>query len=197
MQTTICFVRHGQTNINHLKMIQGRKDHLLNDTGRLQAKETGLYLKEHDSNFDYIYCSPLSRAHETACIIKDLIGFKGEVIKDESFIERDFGDADGQPITEEIFKYIIRDEINNLEKSYEIQKRVSDGVFKLHNRHKGKRILIVAHSHTIKGLLTFIDKNRTFLDPLMNCSMSYFNVIDDENNNSKIIIDKVNITPNN
>lgn len=195
MVTTICFVRHGQTNINHLRMIQGRKDHLLNDTGRLQAKETGIFLKETNEFFDYIYCSPLSRAYETACIIKDILGYDGEVIKDESFIERDFGDADGKPITDEIFKYIINDDINNLEKSYEIQKRVSNGVFKLHNLHKGKRILIVAHSHTIKGLLTFVDKNRTFLDPLMNCSMSYFNVIDD-NNESKIIIDKVNITPN-
>lgn len=197
MTTTICFIRHGQTNINNLKMIQGRKDNLLNDTGRLQAKETGLYLKKHDNNFDYIYCSPLSRAYETACIIKDIIGYTGDIIKDASFIERDFGDAEGQPITDEIFKYIIKDDINNLEKSYEIQKRVSDGVFNLHNKHKGKRILVVAHSHTIKGLLTFVDKKRTFLDPLMNCSMSYFNVIDDENNNSEIIIDKINITPNN
>ena len=145
MVTTICFVRHGQTNINHLRMIQGRKDHLLNDTGRLQAKETGIFLKETNEFFDYIYCSPLSRAYETACIIKDILGYDGEVIKDESFIERDFGDADGKPITDEIFKYIINDDINNLEKSYEIQKRVSNGVFKLHNLHKGKRILIVAH----------------------------------------------------
>ena len=197
MKTTFCLVRHGQTNINHLKKIQGRTDHLLNDTGRLQAKETGLYLKENDNNFDFIYCSPLTRAYETACIIKESIGYKGEVIKDAGFIERDFGDADGQPITDEIFKYIIRDEINNLEKSYEIQKRVSDAVINLHNQHKGKRILVVAHSHTIKGLLTFIDKNRTFLDPLMNCSMSYFDVIDDEFNNAKIYIDRVNITPSN
>ena len=43
--------------------------------------------------------------------------------KDNSFIERDFGDAEGQPITKEIFEYIIRDDIKNLEKSYEIQKR--------------------------------------------------------------------------
>ena len=62
MKTTICLVRHGQTNINHLKKIQGRTDHLLNDTGRLQAKETGLYLKENDNNFDFIYCSPVSLA---------------------------------------------------------------------------------------------------------------------------------------
>ena len=197
METIFCFVRHGQTNVNHSKRIQGRADHLLNDTGRNQAKETGLYLKEHDSNFDYIYCSPLSRAYETACIIKDIIGYKGEIIKDNSFIERDFGDAEGQPITDEIFKYIIKDEINNLEKSYEIQKRVSDRVINLHKQHAGKKILVIAHSHTIKGLLTHIDKSRTFLDPLLNCSMSYFRAVDNKNNNCELIIDKVNINPNN
>ena len=177
METIFCFIRHGQTNVNHSKRIQGREDHLLNDTGRNQAKKTGLFLKQYDSDFDYIYSSPLSRAYETANIIKDLIGYKGEIIKDKSFIERDFGAAEGQPITDEIFKYIIKDEIDNLEKSFEIQKRVSDGVLNLHNKHKGKKILVVAHSHTIKGLLTHIDKNRTFLDPLLNCSMSYFRVI--------------------
>ena len=197
METTFCFIRHGQTNVNHAKRIQGREDHLLNDTGRNQAKETGLYLQKNDYNFDYIYSSPLTRAYETVCIIKDLIGFDKDVIKDKSFIERDFGDAEGQPITDEIFKYIIKDEINNLEKSYEIQKRVSEGVLNLHKQHKGKRILVVAHSHTIKGLLTHIDKKRTFLDPLMNCSMSYFRVIENENNECSLVIDEVNINPNN
>lgn len=190
MKTTICLIRHGQTTVNNLKRIQGRKDNLLNDIGRQQALETGIYLKENDSNWDYIYSSPLSRAYETACIIKDVLGFSNEVIKDESFIERDFGDAEGMPITEEIFKYIIKDDVANLEKSYEIQKRVNDGVLRLCAQHPGKKILIVAHSHAIKGLLTHLDKNRTFLDPLFNCSMSYF--IEE---NGILTIDKVNITP--
>jgi len=190
MKTIICLVRHGQTAVNNSKRIQGREDHLLNDTGRQQALRTGQFLKENDCNWDFIYSSPLSRAYETANIIKEQINYPGEVIKDESFIERDFGDAEGQPITKEIFEYIIRDDVKNLEKSFEIQKRVSDGVLRLCKKHNGKKILIVAHSHAIKGLLTHLDKNRTFLDPLLNCSMSYF--IEE---NGIITIDKVNINP--
>lgn len=190
MKTVVCLIRHGQTAVNNSKMIQGRKDNLLNDTGRLQAKTTGNYLKLNDSNWDFIYSSPLSRAYETACIIKEQIGYKGEVIKDEAFIERDFGDAEGKPITKEIFEYIIRDDVKNLEKSYEIQDRVSKGVLRLCEKHKGKRILIVAHSHAIKGLLTHLDSNRTFLDTLVNCSMSY--IIEE---NGVLTIDRVNITP--
>ncbi len=190
MKTTICLIRHGQTAVNNSKRIQGREDHLLNDTGRLQALKTGLYLKENDKHWDYIYSSPLSRAYETASIIKEQIGYTGEIVKDASFIERDFGDAEGMPITKEIFEYIIRDDVKNLEKSYEIQKRVSDGVLKLCKKHPGKKILIVAHSHAIKGLLTHLDKNRTFLDTLLNCSMSYFS-----EENGLITIDKVNVNP--
>lgn len=193
MKTTICFIRHGQTDVNKSKKIQGRKDYPLNSKGKEQAELTGKYLNIHDNKWDYIYSSPLSRAYETANIIKNIINFKDEVIKNEDFIERDFGIAEDQPITDEIFKYILNDEIDNLEKSYQIQERVSQGVLKLHKKHPGKRILIVAHSHTIKGLLTYLDKNRTFTDPLFNCSMSYFYVNDD----NKIIIDKVNINPDN
>lgn len=193
MKTTICFIRHGQTDVNKSKKIQGRKDYPLNSKGKEQAILTAQYLKKYDSNWDFIYSSPLSRAYETANIIKNIIDFQDDVIKNEDFIERDFGDAEDQPITDEIFKYILSDQINNLEKSYQIQKRVSEGVLKLHKKHPGKRILIIAHSHTIKGLLTYLDKNRTFTDPLFNCSMSYFHVNDD----NEIIIDKVNINPDN
>ena len=81
--TTILFIRHGQTNVNHMHKIQGRQNHLLNDTGRLQAKATGEYLKENDPNWDYIYSSPLDRAYETACIIRDELNLKVDVIKNE------------------------------------------------------------------------------------------------------------------
>jgi broad specificity phosphatase PhoE len=185
-------IRHGQTNVNHLRKIQGRREIPLNDTGRKQAADTANYLKNNDSNWDFIYSSPLSRAFETASIIKNTINFEKDIIIEDSFIERDFGDADGMDITDEIFKYIIADDVPNLEKSFEIQKRVSDGILKVCEKHPNKKILIVAHSHTIKALLTFCDKQRTFLDTLYNCSMTYFTV-----DNNIISIDRTNIMPNN
>ena len=39
MITTICIVRHGQTDRNKAKVIQGRGDFELNQEGRNQAKE--------------------------------------------------------------------------------------------------------------------------------------------------------------
>lgn len=188
--TTILFIRHGQTNVNHMHKIQGRQNHLLNDTGRLQAKVTGEYLKENDSNWDYIYSSPLDRAYETACIIRDELNLKVDVIKNEAFIERDFGKAEGEPITKEIFDLILANNVDNLETSFEIQDRVVSGVLNIASLHPNKKIMIVAHSHTIKALLTYLDRSRLFTDTLYNCSMSYFNV-----QYNTITIDKVNIMP--
>ena len=76
-----------------------------------------------------------------------------------------------------------------MEKSYEIQERMINAVLNLAKEHVGKRILVVSHSHAIKGLLTGLDKNRSFLDQLVNCAINYFLVDGD-----KIIIDKVNIS---
>lgn len=187
---TILFIRHGQTNVNNMHKIQGRQNHLLNDTGRMQAKKTAEYLKEHDPNWDLIYSSPLDRAYETANIIKDTLRLKTDVIKCDSFIERDFGAAEGEPITKEIFDLILANNVKDLESSFEVQDRVVNGVLKLATIHPNKRIMIVAHSHTIKALLTYIDRTRLFTDTLYNCSMSYFNV-----KYNTITIDKVNIIP--
>ena len=42
--TTICLVRHGETDWNRLGKYQGREDVPLNDTGRDQARVTGRFL---------------------------------------------------------------------------------------------------------------------------------------------------------
>ena len=59
-------VRHGQTQYNVERRLQGQLDIPLDDTGRRQAKELALQLKESGMRFDSLYCSRLSRARETA-----------------------------------------------------------------------------------------------------------------------------------
>lgn len=63
----IYFVRHGQTEWNLKKRIQGRADKPLNEQGKQQAIETRQNLISKD--IDLIICSPLLRAVETAEII--------------------------------------------------------------------------------------------------------------------------------
>src|SRR5690606_32679256 len=66
-QTTIYFVRHGQTDWNAEGRLQGQEDTSLNDLGRSQATGNGERLAElipDASLFDFV-SSPLWRTRET------------------------------------------------------------------------------------------------------------------------------------
>ena len=83
----IWVTRHGQTRLNKMKLMQGRLDEPLNDTGRAQAKAARA--KIGDIKFDAVYSSPLDRAQETATILGNVK--RDELIIDERIIEVDFG----------------------------------------------------------------------------------------------------------
>lgn len=83
----IYLTRHGQTNLNKQKLMQGLTDEPLNEAGINQAKNA----REHVRNikFDAVYASPLCRAVKTAAIIADID--ESQVIIDKRIIEVDFG----------------------------------------------------------------------------------------------------------
>lgn len=189
METVICIVRHGQTDRNKAKIIQGRGNFDLNEVGRNQAQQTANYFLTIKEHFDVICSSPLNRAKDTATIIAKTLNYDKEIKIIPEFIEREFGNADGCNIEPNIYDKIIHDDVEGMEKSYEIQQRLINAVKSLAKEYPGKRILVASHSHAIKGLLTGIDKSRSFLDQLNNCAINYFIVKDDN-----IIIDKVNIS---
>lgn len=188
MKTYLCFIRHGQTDWNNLSRIQGTINNPLNDCGRKQAQTLGQYLKAHDANWDLIVSSPLIRAVETAKIIKQELGQDLPLIIKDEFIEREFGKAEGQFITKELFSKILNDDIKGIETSPRLQNRIYQATLKLALEYPGKRILIVAHSHVIKGLLTKLDSNFTFNTKMANSALNFFTV-----ENGKIAIEGVNI----
>ncbi len=83
----IWLTRHGQTKYNYQKLMQGRTDEPLNETGIKQAQDARA--KIGDIHFDAVYASPLDRAVTTGAIIGGIN--KDEVIIDERLIETDFG----------------------------------------------------------------------------------------------------------
>lgn len=60
-------IRHGKTDWNALYKLQGRTDIPLNEEGRKMAKDAAEKYKRIP--FDVCYCSPLSRALETAKLL--------------------------------------------------------------------------------------------------------------------------------
>ena len=86
-------MRHGTTDWNVQKKIQGNTDIPLNKEGILLADKSGENLKNTD--FDVIYTSPLKRAYRTAQGIR---GDRTEIpiIKDNRLIEMNFGIYEGK-----------------------------------------------------------------------------------------------------
>ena len=83
----IWIARHGQTRLNKMRLMQGRTDEPLNETGIAQAKAARK--KIGYIRFDAVYASPLDRAIVTGSIIGNVD--TSDIIIDNRLIEADFG----------------------------------------------------------------------------------------------------------
>lgn len=88
----IYIIRHGETDWNTKRCLQGQSDIALNKVGREQAGTTGRILEKVP--FDLIYSSPLDRAYETACLIR---GHRNiQIMRHEKIKELGFGTYEGK-----------------------------------------------------------------------------------------------------
>ena len=157
MKTTVLLIRHGETEWNKLGKFQGCTDIALAEEGIKQAE---LLKNRLNGNFDYIYSSPLIRAIETANILSS--STDKEVILASEIREINFGEWEGLTIHEiaekypEVFKawrtdkresYICGGDssINNA------ANRAKNCILDIVKKHKGKKIVIVAHGGIIKA----------------------------------------------
>ena len=98
----IYIVRHGVTEWNKLKKLQGAADVPLAKEGIRLAEETGKALK--DVKFDLCFTSPLSRAKQTAeCILGDR---DIPIIPDKRIQEINFGVLEGDKVRDPEGNYI-------------------------------------------------------------------------------------------
>ena len=147
----IYVIRHGETDWNKLKKIQGQTDTLLNSTGKNQA----LIAKQEFEklNIELIICSPLKRAVETANIINS--DKKLPIIYNDSLKERFLGDFEGtisKIKNNNIYNYKINSKINNIESATELFDRVSKLLNNIKKIYKDKSILLVTHGGTARAI---------------------------------------------
>ena len=91
-------LRHGQTEFNVKKLVQGRCDSPLTDLGRKQAGMAAAWLKGHDVVPDKVVSSPLGRAMDTASLVAtELLGPDAVVESCEGIIERCYGTFEEGP----------------------------------------------------------------------------------------------------
>ena len=91
-------LRHGQTEFNVKKLVQGRCDSPLTDVGRQQAAMAAAWLKAHGVVPDKVISSPLGRAMDTASpVATELLGQDAAVEPCEGIIERSYGTFEEGP----------------------------------------------------------------------------------------------------
>lgn len=141
----ILITRHGQTEWNVLKRVQGKVDIELNENGRNQATITTKKLELE--KIDLIISSPLKRALQTAQIINQ--SKKIPIIIDERISERDFGEFEGKETTdfnfEEFWSYKANKKYEKAENIKDFFDRIYKFLDETKERYKNKRILIVTH----------------------------------------------------
>ena len=160
----IYLIRHGETDWNTVKRLQGITDIPLNPYGIELAQKTAAGMK--DIAFDRIYSSPMIRAYRTAEIIK------GErpvdIIIAEALREISFGDYEGYIYHEEYFNvpdpaffkfFDDPDHYNtppNGESLPELIERAASFVRSVMDdpANEEKTILMASHGAAIRGILS-------------------------------------------
>jgi broad specificity phosphatase PhoE len=152
-QTILGLLRHGQTDWNIDFRLQGTSDIPLNATGIAQARAVAEGI---DADWDVVLASPLSRAIDTANIVRERHGFS-EVAIMPLLLERSFGEAEG--LLYETWREKYPDSVvpggESLQELEARAMRLLDEIVRLYS---GQRVLAVSHGALIRKLLKLISK---------------------------------------
>jgi probable phosphoglycerate mutase len=154
MKTTrFCLVRHGETDWNVARRLQGHTDIPLNSHGLIQAAQLAQSLEKSRLKFDVIYTSDLERAAHTANAIVET--FQTTAIPNSALRERHIGSLQGLTLEEasvakpELWRaHLAREldhEMSGGESISQFANRIRDVLEKLRLQHIGKTILLVSH----------------------------------------------------
>jgi broad specificity phosphatase PhoE len=94
----LTLVRHGQTAANAQNLLQGHINHPLDEVGLAQVSLLGGALQKI-SPVSRVVASPLQRAQQTAQAITQGLSQHIEVETDPRWIELNYGEFDGQPVS--------------------------------------------------------------------------------------------------
>jgi len=144
----IYLVRHGQTQWNLDKRLQGSTDNVLNEAGKRQATELAQRLA--GVSFTQVYSSGLRRAQETAAAL----GGKATVTPLNTLNERSFGKFEGifeddrsAPLFAEFGRRVsvLDDSLDGGESLQSQADRVKAAVRQMTSRHTSGSVAVVAH----------------------------------------------------
>ncbi|UYZ24120.1 histidine phosphatase family protein [Mesobacillus jeotgali] len=150
----IYVIRHGQTDLNKERKMQGRKGLPLNEHGIEQAK--ALRDRLHNIKFDFVFSSPQLRAMQTAEIVTGL-----NAVKDDRLDVFDLGEADRLNVNEVKMAGPLPDPsvYKGIENPDAFVKRVFNFMNELENQHgiRELNILIVGHRCTTGCIGAYVE----------------------------------------
>ena len=158
-ETEIILIRHGETEWNSQKRMQGHSNSDLSSVGQAQIQALGQWLK--NVPFDLIYSSDSLRAKQTAEAITQFSGH--ELQFDQRLREKNLGVFEGLTSEEarerhpEVFrlfktagsKYVI----DEGESTQQLQDRALEIVNEIRIKHPEERVLLVTHGGFIRVVM--------------------------------------------
>ena len=158
-KTEIILIRHGETEWNSQKRMQGHSNSDLSSVGQAQIQALGQWMK--NVPFDLIYSSDSPRAKQTAEAITQFSGH--ELQFDQRLREKNLGVFEGLTSEEarerhpEVFrlfktagsKYVI----DEGESTQQLQDRALEIVNEIRIKHPEERVLLVTHGGFIRVVM--------------------------------------------
>lgn len=154
----LILVRHGQTEANILRRLQGQSDGPMNEVGRREVERLGLALK--DTKIDVIISSDLVRARDTATAIAK---YHNLPVNPTPLVrEWNGGEWDGRPAEE--FLEIVKNLTTPLEELRlpggetlkEVQARASAFVKDVTEKYPGKSVVLCSHGDFLRMVISVL-----------------------------------------
>lgn len=154
-------LRHGESENNALNLVSSnpKNTYHLTQKGKGQVDRSVKAFKKQlkGKKIDLIFSSDFARAHETAEMAAKLLGYDAKIVIDKRLREIDCGIFDNRSINdyhayfasleEKFVKVAPKGESLN-----DVKKRMTEFVYEIDTKYKGKNMLIVSHEYPIWAL---------------------------------------------
>ena len=160
-ETEIILIRHGETEWNSQKRMQGHSNSDLSEVGRGQIQALGELMK--NVSFDHIYSSDSLRARQTAEAITQ---YSGHTLQfDQRIREKNLGVFEGLTSTEakerhpEIYRLFKTAGANYVidegESTQQLLERALEFIEEIRLRHPQERVVMVTHGGVVRVLMKY------------------------------------------
>jgi probable phosphoglycerate mutase len=158
-ETEIILIRHGETEWNSQKRMQGHSNSNLSEVGRGQIQALGELMK--NVSFDHIYSSDSLRTSQTAEAITQ---YSGHTLQfDQRIREKNLGVFEGLTSTEakerhpEIYRLFKTAGANYVidegESTQQLLERALEFIEEIRLRHPQERVVMVTHGGVVRVLM--------------------------------------------